>query len=62
VKLSDIMSAANLAFYAEVALIIFLAVFMIIAGFVLLSRRQRWEHVARLPLEDEPPAPRAPEE
>ena len=53
-KLSDIMSAAGLSSYAEVALLIFLGVFVIIAGFVLLSRRQRWEHVAQLPLDDEP--------
>jgi cbb3-type cytochrome oxidase subunit 3 len=48
------MSAAGLSAYAEVALIIFLAVFMIVAVYVLFSRRQRWEHVARLPLDDEP--------
>ena len=55
-KLSDIMSAAGLSGYAEVALIIFFLVFMSVAVYLLFSRRQRWEHVARMPLDDEPRA------
>jgi cbb3-type cytochrome oxidase subunit 3 len=51
-KLSDIMSAAGLSFYAEVALLIFLGVFIGIAFDVLRSSR-RHEAARLLPLADE---------
>jgi hypothetical protein len=57
VKLSDIMSAAGLARYAEVALVIFFAVFVAIAIWLVISRRPAWERAARLPLEDGIPQP-----
>lgn len=53
-KLSDVMSAANLAIYAEVALVIFFAVFLLIAWRVLRGRKE-WQRARYLPLDDEPP-------
>jgi cbb3-type cytochrome oxidase subunit 3 len=53
-KLSDIMSAANLSSYAEVALVIFFAVFILIVVRTWApSRRQELEAAARLPLDDD---------
>jgi cbb3-type cytochrome oxidase subunit 3 len=52
-KLSDVMSAANgLSFYAEVALVIFLGVFLGVV-FDLLRGGQRHEAMRLLPLDDE---------
>lgn len=51
-KLSDIMSAAGLSLYAEVALLIFLGVFIGIAIDVMRSGR-RHEAARMLPLADE---------
>ena len=53
-KLSDIMSAAGLSIYAEVALLIFLGVFLAVALDVFSSAR-RHEAVRLLPLEDDSP-------
>jgi len=54
-RLSDIMSAAGLAGYAEVALILFFGVFVaVVARALRRSRRAEFEYAARLPLEDEP--------
>ena len=53
-ELSDIMGAANLSSYAEVALVIFLAVFVfIVARTWAPSRRQEFEAASRLPLDDD---------
>ena len=58
-KLSDIMSAANLSSYAEVALVIFCAVFVaIVVRTWLPSRRAELEAAARIPLEDDAPTGR----
>jgi cbb3-type cytochrome oxidase subunit 3 len=51
-KLSDVMSAMNLASYAEAALVIFLLVFAAVAIDVF-RRGRRDEAIARLPLEDD---------
>jgi hypothetical protein len=51
-KLSDIMSAAGLSIYAEVALMLFLGVFLAVALDVFRSSR-RHDEVRLLPLEDE---------
>jgi cbb3-type cytochrome oxidase subunit 3 len=51
-KLTDIMSAAGLSFYAEVALLIFLGVFVGIALDVFRSSR-RHEAARFLPLDDD---------
>lgn len=56
-SLSDVVSGAGLHLYAEVALIIFLAVFLAIVVRVLFARRSRYEHEANLPLEDDAPPP-----
>lgn len=52
-KLSDIMSYANLSSYAETALIIFLAVYGAVALVTLFRRdRQQLEQAAAMPLHD----------
>jgi cbb3-type cytochrome oxidase subunit 3 len=57
-KLSDVMSAMQLAHYAEVALIIFLFVFLAVLIHVLRSEhRDRWESARLLPLADESEKP-----
>lgn len=53
-KLSDIMSYAQLSAYTEVALVLFLGVFIAITVRTFLpSRRQELEAASRLPLEDD---------
>ena len=55
-KLSDIMSAAGLSWYAEVALVLFIIAFLIIVWRVFRpSKRAEWEKQARMPLDDEHP-------
>lgn len=56
-SLSDVVSGAGLHIYADIALIIFLAVFLAVLARVLFSTRSRWEHEANLPLEGDAPAP-----
>lgn len=57
-KLSDIMSHAGLAVYAEIALIIFLVVWVIAAvRTVLRGSDAEYESARRLPFADEPTAP-----
>ena len=52
-KLSDVMSAMQLAQYAEVALVIFFGVFVLVVLHVMRrGLRQHWERAARLPLEE----------
>lgn len=59
-KLSDAVSHAGLAFYAEVALIIFLTVFVAVVTWIFVMRRaSHYESVSRIPLSDEPVTPRA---
>lgn len=54
-RLSDIMSAAGLAFYPQVALLIFLVVFVLACIRILRpSRAVRYSQFATLPLEDAP--------
>jgi cbb3-type cytochrome oxidase subunit 3 len=55
-KLSDVMSSMGLAIYAEVALLIFFAVFIAVVAWVLAKRnRSRWEQARYMPLDDETP-------
>jgi cbb3-type cytochrome oxidase subunit 3 len=55
-KLSDIMGAANLSAYAEVAMILFLAAFIVIVITVFSRGRQRtYDAASRMPLDDEHP-------
>lgn len=50
-KLSDVMSGANLSIYAEVALVLFLAVFAAVAVRLFLGKSD--PSAARLPLEQD---------
>jgi cbb3-type cytochrome oxidase subunit 3 len=56
-SLADVVSGAGLHVYADIALVIFLAVFLAILARVLFTRRSHWEHEANLPLEDDAPVP-----
>lgn len=57
-KLSDVMSAADLAVYAEVGLVLFLAAFLAVSAKLLCSQKTSFESQARLPLEgDSMPGP-----
>lgn len=52
-KLSDVMSAAGLAGYAEISLILFLAVFVTVVVQIMSKRSAtEWERAASLPLLD----------
>lgn len=53
-RLSDIMSAMHLENYAEVALLIFFVVFVVIAIRVLRDRSGRMDEAARIPLDSDP--------
>ncbi len=54
-KLSDIMGYADLSRYAEVALVIFLVVFVLNAARLWLpSQQAALQEAARLPLNDDP--------
>jgi hypothetical protein len=53
-KLSDIMSAAGLASYAEVGLILFtLAFFAVAIRVIWFERREELESIARIPLDSD---------
>ena len=55
-RLSDVMSHAGLARYAEVALILFLIAFLaIVIRLFRRSNRDELERASRLPLDDDPP-------
>jgi hypothetical protein len=47
------MAAAGLTSWAEVGLIISLATFVGIVAWVFLRKKSSWEHLRRLPLDDE---------
>lgn len=52
-KLSDIMSAADLTIYPRIALILFLVAFIgVVARLSLSGNSAAWAHDAALPLED----------
>ncbi|HEY7568109.1 MAG TPA: cbb3-type cytochrome c oxidase subunit 3 [Gemmatimonadaceae bacterium] len=53
-KLSDIVSAAGLSWYAEVALVLFMLAFVLVLWRVFKpSLKAKYERAARLPLDDE---------
>ena len=55
-RLSDIMGAANLSVYAEIAMILFIVAFVAIVIAVFSRRRQRtYDAASRMPLDDEHP-------
>jgi hypothetical protein len=51
-SLSDVMSAANLAVYAEAGLLIFFVVFLLVALRLFRGDPQRFERARHLPLEE----------
>lgn len=58
-RLSDIMSGAGLSGYAEIALILFLVAFLLIAVSVFApSRTREFEEASRMPLDDNHPQSR----
>ncbi len=50
-KLSDIMSAANLAVYAEIGLVLFLVAFLIVVAKVITTKTSAYEEVINIPFE-----------
>ena len=63
-KLSDIVSAAGLSWYAEVALVLFILAFLLVLWRVFRpSAKAKYDSAARMPLDDEHPQnPREPKE
>lgn len=55
-KLSDIVSGAGLAAYAEIALLIFIVVFLAVVLRVVLAKRDSMDRAAELPFDDERPS------
>jgi hypothetical protein len=64
-KLSDVMGAMHLQIYAEVALLIFVSVFLVVLLQVSFGKNEsRWQKARQLPLEEtrasrRPPHPRS---
>ena len=55
-RLSDIMGAANLSVYAEIAMILFLVAFVAIVIMTFAPGRQKtFDAASRMPLDDEHP-------
>jgi cbb3-type cytochrome oxidase subunit 3 len=53
-SIADVVSAAGLAEYAEIALLLFFAVFIAVTLRVLSANKGSLERAAHLPLEDDP--------
>jgi cbb3-type cytochrome oxidase subunit 3 len=59
VKLSDIMGAAGLSSYAEVALVLFLLAFIgVVVSLFLPSRQRMYERLRHLPIDSDSPGVR----
>ena len=56
-SLTDVVSGAGLAGYAEIALLIFFLVFVAVGLRVLFSAKSTLEDAARMPLDDESTTP-----
>ena len=55
-KLSDIMGAANLSVYAEIAMVLFIVAFLVIVIATFAPGRQKtFDAASRMPLDDEHP-------
>ena len=55
-RLSDIMGAANLSVYAEIAMILFIVAFIAIVVMTFAPGRQKtYDAASRMPLDDEHP-------
>lgn len=63
-RLSDIMSAADLAIYAEIGLVCFLVAFLAVVAKVSLTKSSSYQEVLNIPLCDatETSAPSVPDE
>ena len=60
-KLSDVMGAADLAVYAEVGLVLFMAAFFAVAIRILIPRGDDdYDLCGQIPLSDDPVQPRIP--
>lgn len=55
--LGDAVAGSGLSLYPMVALVLFFLVFVGIAAYVGLRRRQTWDRISRLPLEDDSKIP-----
>jgi len=53
-KLSDIMSAADLAIYAEIGLVCFLVAFLAVVAKVSLTKSTSYQEMQSMPLRDAP--------
>lgn len=53
-SIADVVSASGLAGYAEVALVLFFAVFLVVGVRALGADRNALDRAARIPLDDEP--------
>jgi len=63
-SISDVVSGSGLSHYAEVALVIFFGVFLVVGIRAVFSNRSAMDRAAHLPLEDDSistTAPRGPE-
>lgn len=58
-SISDVVSGAGLAGYAEIALLIFFLVFVAVGLRVLLSAKHSFRDAAQLPLHDDPSSEKA---
>jgi cbb3-type cytochrome oxidase subunit 3 len=57
-SLTDVVSGAGLSVYAEVALVIFLVAFLgIVISLFAPGKRRMYEHLRRLPIEDDKDRP-----
>jgi cbb3-type cytochrome oxidase subunit 3 len=56
-KLADVVSGAGLAGYAEIALLLFFLVFVVVGIRVLFSARGTMERAAHMPLDDDVVSP-----
>ncbi len=55
-RLSDIMGAADLSVYAEIAMLLFIAAFVaIVISIFAPSRKRMYDDASRMPLDDEHP-------
>lgn len=54
-KLSDVMSAADLAIYAEIGLLIFLTAFMGVVVRLVFQKSESFDEAAAIPLDDDTP-------
>jgi cbb3-type cytochrome oxidase subunit 3 len=62
-KLSDVMSSMGLAAYAEIAMVIFLAVFLAVALQLLRKKNiEAYERARLIPLDDDTPVDRRSDE